>query len=290
MRVYGQNPTSAQPIRIRAWVLSHEHSDHYGIMEQFLKTYGWDSSIAVESLLYNFVSDEETYNVAGENYIRTNLETLSGYVRGGLKPYKLHAGQTLYFANMQMDVLYTHEDMAPYHFGCFNDTSMVFRANYLTTSATKGSTVSSANAANVESCIWLGDAERIASKWLRSMYGESLKADMVQYAHHGIGGSEPALYQLIAPEVIWWPYCKEFVLGTVDDPNDSWWGNRMNYMVTYELESVKMIIVADVYDTTLTLTADGPDYNGIFDLVDGQEIVIDYTDEVLTVGGVICRR
>ncbi len=35
---------------------------------------------------------------------------------------------------------------------------------------------------------------------------------------------------------------------------------------------------------------DGPDYNDIFDLVDGQEIVIDYTDEVLTVGGVICRR
>ena len=51
-----------------------------------------------------------------------------------------------------------------------------------------------------------------------------------------------------------------------------------------------MIIVADVYDTTLTLTVNGPDYNGIFDLVDDQEIVIDHTDEILTVGGVICRR
>ena len=289
IRAYGKEPTSAEPIRICAWVLTHEHSDHYGIFEQFLKTYGYDSTVSIDCLLYNFVSDAETYNVAGDSYIRTNLEVLSGYVRGGLRVYKIHTGQTLYFANLQLDVLYTHEDMAPYHFGCFNDTSTVIRSTYLTTHP-KGDASGAADAVNVETCIWLGDAERIASKWLRSMYGEGLKADMVQYAHHGIGGSEPALYQLIQPEVVWWPYCKEFVLGTIDDPNDSWWGNRMNYMVTYELESVKMIIVADVYNTTLVLTENGPDYDNIFDAVEGRDIVVDYTGDLITVGAVICRK
>ncbi|MBE6703268.1 MAG: hypothetical protein E7585_07665 [Ruminococcaceae bacterium] len=250
----GVEPDSSDPIHIRAWILTHEHQDHYKIFAQFCEKYGTDSRLRFDMLLANFASDTECYNVYNpESYVENNLENLQGKVSGGFDYIKIHTGEVYYMANAKMEVLYTHEDIWPQHLEYFNNSSSVFRI-------TLDSTDGMFNVLESHVSIWLGDLERVGSKCMRAMYGTTLDADHVQVAHHGVNGVEAELYQLIAPEVVWFPAQSSRYTSLCNNPNHTQWYARVNYTLCHEIDSVKIIIMADKFNTSMFLTKDGAQY------------------------------
>lgn len=92
-----------------------------------------------------------------------------------------------------MEVLATHEDLYPSDFRNFNDSSTVIRV-----------------IVNGKSVLFLGDTGDELSDFLVNAYGEKLKSDVVQVAHHGFNGAKKEVYALINAETALWPtpdYC-----------------------------------------------------------------------------------
>ncbi len=254
--MHGVAPDNDQHrMHIRAWWLSHEHGDHHNVLTIFLEQYG--SGIDLDALLYNFVSTSERYNSNNPGTIPKNIAKLKSYVDGGFDFIKLHTGQTFYFNNLKFEVLYTHEDTYPRGLEYFNNSSTVIRGTLKTSSGTEST------------CLWLGDLERIGGRRLLAAYGAALDSDMVQVAHHGWNGLTKEMYDVIAPEVVWWPtsrgnfitWCNQ---GATTHKKFSWFFEVDRY-IAYGLESVEVILIADMYNTTMTVTGSDTDYNNLID-------------------------
>lgn len=259
----GANPTAEDPIRISAWLISHGHGDHYKIMRDFITQYAayyGTYYITIDRLIANFTSDEEDDNSGNpDNAMRDNWETYSEQIKdapgeeAGFEFIKVHTGERFYIANAEFEVVYTHEDLYPNRLHIYNDSSTVFR---MTLYHTENGKIS---AASETSMLWLGDAQLDASKWMRSTYGSYLKSDMVQVAHHNYQGCEWELYQLVAPECVWWPVNRARWTSTTHNSGSTGY-NLCCYNINYKLTSVKYIILSDDFNYTLTITKNGPDY------------------------------
>ncbi len=240
--VHGSAPSSSNPLTIRAWIITHEHSDHHGGFKKFMQT-KVNSTVRVERLLFNGASASETVNVTNPD-----IRTIQGFIddmeaKYGTKYIKVHTGQVFYLINAKIEILYTHEDAYPSKLEYFNNTSTTCK---ITTSA-KGTSDS-------VSAVWLGDLERVGSRRMRAMWGSYLDSDMGQIAHHGVNGCEAALYDLIRPTVVWFPTSAARVKMMTDSPTDKYWAYEVDYHVCREIDSVKLIISADKFETTMVLT------------------------------------
>ncbi len=268
---HGNNmPTTNDPIRIAAWYLSHGHHDHYGSMVAFIQKYCANYkqySITIDRVIANFASDEQLYNSEFDRdpgsfstVVRNNLAKYSSYIsdvseeEAGFTYYKVHTGDTFWLANIEFEVMYTHEDQYPRRLHWYNDSSVVIRMNIHHTENRKISQDSET------SVLWLGDAMDISSKWLRATWGEYLQSDMVQIAHHGSKGCELALYQLIAPTCALWPNSVKNFNDRYHNPKSTDW-RRVGYGICYEIPTLKYIIMCDVYNYTVTITKTGADYS-----------------------------
>ena len=224
--------------------MTHEHGDHYNVFQRFLKKYGNQSDFRMDYFLFNAVSESECYNSNNpSNGIRKNLAQMNDNVKNGFKYIKVHTGQTFYFANMKLEILYTHEDTYPKGLEYFNNSSTVFKTTFMNGSA-EGDTG-----------IWTGDLERIGSRRLRAMWGrEGMKADMVQVAHHGWNGVEAELYDLISPEIVWFPSNAARYRDTIPgrELDGKWWFKGVDYHICYKVDSVKIIIMSDRHNATMT--------------------------------------
>ena len=275
------DPSSGDPIHIRAWVMTHEHQDHFGTFREFVKGYGQDKALKFERLLFNTTSASQQYNCHNpESTVRDNFDTLKSQVKDGLDIIKIHTGQVFYFANMKMEVLYTHEDAYPKGLEYFNNSTSVVRTTMTALAGAEDEAVST--------CIWLGDAERIVSRRLRSMYGNTalLQAEHVQVAHHGHAGVEIELYRIISPSVLWWPTRFSAYADRISNANHKVWYYRVNYELAYNVASVKTILVADTYNTTMIIKGSENDYTALFDLVGNKEIEAVFA----TNGGVVIHK
>ncbi|MBQ8358226.1 MAG: hypothetical protein IJX39_10550 [Clostridia bacterium] len=285
--ISGAEVSIKNPIRIRAWVMTHEHSDHFTVFRKFCKEYGPSGKLIFERLLANYTSDTERYNCHNpENTVQLNMATLQS--QAGFKYIKVHTGQVFYFANLKMEVLYTHEDIYPKRLEYFNNSTTIVRT---TLSALNGKSDT-----KTSTCIWLGDAERIASRRLRAMYGTSLDVDQVQVAHHGHTGVEWSLYEIMSPDVLWWPTnCADF-RGYINKNTSSRahadtyegcqgstctstapWYYCVDYHLAYSLDSVKLICVAALYNTTMVITGNESDYVNLKNIADPDKSTIVYT-------------
>ncbi len=264
-------PTTTDPIRIAAWIVSHGHGDHYLNMQEFINFYCFNYNkycVTIDRLIANFISDEEAYNSGNpSDALRNGYAELSTKIsdapgkEGGFEYIKVHTGQKFYLANAEFEVIYTHEDQYPRRIHTYNNSSTVFR---MILNHTNGNGQISAD--STTTMLWLGDAQDDASKWMRATYGEYLDSDMVQVAHHNYDGCEWKLYQLVSPELVWWPVNRLRYNGangnTCHDASaKAGTTKHVNYSISYRLDSVKYIILADDFNYTVTITANGPDYN-----------------------------
>lgn len=179
-------------ILIRAWYLTHEHSDHFYMFQHFMKKYG--KSVTIEEFWCNNSSFDYPYYGDNRNVMWDECyEEYRGYVNGDFKWITLHTGMEFYAANMKFEVLYTEEDIFPRRTLSYNDMILVMKM----TDTTSGQTV-----------LWLGDLMKVGCETLLSNYGSFLKCDLLQVSHHGMSEALP-LYQKVRPSVAMWPTTTE---------------------------------------------------------------------------------
>lgn len=188
-------PEGNKPV-VAAWLITHAHSDHMALANHFLERYR--DEIELKLVGYNFPVWETVQNchdVKGDpnRYLpmiekfRANAEAF------GAEQLVLHAGQRLYFADVTLEMLFTHEEQYPLDMPWVNHTSLAFRLT-----ADGGKTV-----------MILGDCEKTLCQQMADIYGEELKSDILQLSHHGVNGACVDLYRLVDPEVCFWAISQE---------------------------------------------------------------------------------
>ncbi len=221
-------------ITIAAWIMTHAHSDHYGAFSKFSDAYA--SKVKLELMIANYPS-ASVMTEGGYTYevdVCTKLKARTALFEGA-RFINTHVGQEFYLRDAKIEILYTLESFSPDVLSYFNDTSMVFTVEL------------GGQKVNV-----LGDAGEDACQIVQKMFGDYLKADFVQVAHHGAGtGSSSysgvtAVYSKSASPVVLWP------VGMGETGYDKQKAVKRNvYLV--ELETTKEIFVAGARNVRLLL-------------------------------------
>ena len=191
---------------VEAWFLTHAHSDHIYELSKMLKTYTPESNYKINNFYFDF-PPFATKEYAGENddFFATDLrenmnayaEVIGAEVKEGKDFYDsvngavineqaIKNGLEINIDGVRIEVLQTW-NMAD-GFSNVNDTSIIFRC------WVEG-----------QSILFLGDAGPIAGNRLVKTYGDKLKSDIVQMAHHGQAGVNKNCYAAIDAQVYLWP-------------------------------------------------------------------------------------
>lgn len=172
----------AENIHIRAWLITHSHGDHYRTFKYFANYYA--NAVELDTVLCSpvaaGVTEYDSYLTAAIKNDAAKFGADIAYVRTGM---------TFRFADVTFEILITPEQIYKLgDTGDFNQTSVVSRVK---------------NADG--SMIFLGDCGEEVCAWLIPTYGDALKSDMVQVAHHGCETATAELYDKIAAPVAFWP-------------------------------------------------------------------------------------
>ena len=271
-KIFEAAPSSSNPVRIAAWVVTHAHGDHFNAfleMLKWLKSSGQSNKLKIDYMLGNYPNQNGAYGVRNDACSFADGSAIKNFqnnANGGFKYVKVHTGQKLYFANLEVEVLTTWEDLNPRVTYTGNDTNTVLRFTLTNASAPNATPVTQ---------IWTGDANRWQSRWMCAMWGDYLKADMVSIAHHGNLGCEIEFYDLVAPTAVWWPHHATAAWGYLKgDAKTQRWCFEVDQHLIYNTPSVKYMYTAggdnstrptDSCFTTLWLKANGPDYENLED-------------------------
>jgi hypothetical protein len=206
-------------IVIAAWFISHPHGDHYSALIDFVKEHGYDDDMIIERVIHNY-AHPDMYNIngsAGKDDLREDIALLYDtmeYYLPDVPVIKAHTGQTIKFGSVSVEVLYTIEDLLPKTIPNNNDSSMVIRVNIEGTSL-----------------MLLADTCYASGPILSKMWGDYLRSDIVQIAHHGMWPSVMDIYDNIQAQTVLFPA----TVGGVRDyikPNQPW-ADVMNTVLNY---------------------------------------------------------
>lgn len=210
-------------IIIRGWFITHSHADHIDVYKQFCETYG--QKVTIENYYECVVPDSISYNSKNPGTKAMNATVL-------------HTGMKFDLYGVELEVLYTVEDMYPRTLRYYNDASSVFRVSVNDTVA-----------------LFLGDACDKASDVLTDRYGDYLKSDIVQVAHHANIGATIELYNYIDPTIAFWPTSEKLFNQLVTGE-----GNQRHYEVNYKLYRQMRLeenYTCSDYSVTLTIPEGG---------------------------------
>ena len=156
--------------QIAAWIFSHGHGDHNGIMTSFGKKYA--DKTTVDYIMYqlpiNKALSDTGAGAAGEATFHELCKTTYPNATYILP----HAGQKYYFGNATIDVLYTPDFIwsTTNHLPDYNDTSIITRWN-----------------AGGTAFLCFGDAGEIPATAVWKNYDTSaFKSSILQITHHGL--------------------------------------------------------------------------------------------------------
>lgn len=184
-----RTPKGKKPV-IEMWLFTHMHCDHIDLPAHFIKDYA--EQVEIRSFAQQF-QDCKTIKLVIENIekslgFKIALEENIKEYYAEADYYTLHAGQKYYFKGMEMEILWTGDDMYPAALDSFNELSVACRMTF-----DSGKTA-----------MILGDCSHDPCRNLADIYGDYLKSDVLQLAHHGLIGGNKRLYQYIDPEVCFW--------------------------------------------------------------------------------------
>lgn len=220
---------------IAAWFITHAHSDHHATFASaFMKDYR--SKVTVETVIFNppagdIYAGEGVQGLMSGQQLVTTVATVA-YKAELIRP---HVGDRYYIGDTVIDMLYTVDYQYPEQFEYYNMSSIIFSLKIAG-----------------QRMIITGDGANSSFDKMVKMYGASLKADIVQVAHHGYGTGASANastgvmqgYTYMSPSLVLWPIGK------------SGFNSVQNavYNVTIKtLPSVKKIIVAEDSDHVVML-------------------------------------
>ena len=191
---------------VEAWFLSHGHCDHYGELSMMLRNYDETSNYKINNIYFDFPDFVNTdFDV--EDYSVDRLETLKNALNNYAKVNGIDCGESYYdylngkYINEKtvanglvftidgvcFDILQTRSDEDDQ----INGNSMVIRT-YIANADSK-------------TCLFLNDTSIVSGARLLKTYGNALKSDIVQMAHHGQAGADKDVYDTIAAQVRLWP-------------------------------------------------------------------------------------
>ncbi|MBO7341901.1 MAG: hypothetical protein J6U87_04380 [Clostridia bacterium] len=282
--VWGKEPTTGHPVTLAAWVLTHGHRDHFGAFEKVANKYGDygdQGLLKVEYAIANLPAENSVSQWSDVNNKEGAPAALDNILKkfNGCKLIKPHTGMKLYFANAELEVLTTWEDLNPITTDNSNDTCTVVRMSLYNKNASKADPIT---------MLCTGDANRWQSRFLCAMYGDYLKSDMISLAHHGNAGCEIDLYDTVKATVVWWPNnlwaVRDIYLANT---SSTAWQYEVDRFVM-QLSSTKYVYLSgntvknaptslkDTGYVTLVLKMNGskyePDYENVYDIISGQTL------------------
>lgn len=234
-------------IVIAGWIFTHCHGDHIGTFNLFVNKY--HNEVTIKEILYNFPSDDEI-STSASSYMLNNTpqrymefrRVISEYLKD-TKYVKLHSGYKFYYADAEVEILQTFEDLYPRTVANnnydFNSSSTLF-------SVTVGG----------QKIMFLGDVSDVGASRLTNLYGKTLKSDFMQVAHHGLnnGGTIKELYQKIDAKYILYPAPLNWYESNI--------AAAANVYLASGSTTVKQIFVSGAQTVTIYLPYDGKLFDG----------------------------
>ncbi len=193
---------------VEAWFLSHAHVDHFYELSKMLNEYDENSNYKINNFYFDFpeFGSEEYSGTLGEtgdgylaelkagldNYAEVNeiefdSETYYDEINGAVvNESAISKGLDINIDGVRFEILQTWsaEDGTTE----INNTSMIIRMH------AAGKTV-----------LFLNDAYIQSGNRLVETYGEDLKSDYVQTAHHGQSGTKQNVYDAVDADFFLWP-------------------------------------------------------------------------------------
>ena len=184
-------------IRVSTWLVTHIHSDHAGGLVDLAR--GWydtkdgrhnvmpkgaKDKIKIERIIYNQPADMSKFGRGG--WMKEIIEAFE--VKNVVKA---HPGQQFFIADLTLtvwgsqDLIIEDSDEITNH----NEQSVVTKIDF-----------------NGKTMLSLADSEHRLNDKLVAVYGELLKSDIIQTAHHGYGNSGAGeVNKLCNPDIVLWP-------------------------------------------------------------------------------------
>ncbi len=191
---------------VEAWFLSHAHKDHMYELSKMLRDYSEDSNYKINNIYFDF-PEFGSAEYPGQNgdmeisRIKENInkygEVIGAQVKEGSTYYDdlngavinaeaVAKGLSFEIDGVKVDVLQTWDPVDGT--SNVNDTSLVIRMWI-----------------GEQSVLFLNDLGSIGGRRLLATYGDGLKSDIVQMAHHGQAGVTKDVYDAIDADVHLWP-------------------------------------------------------------------------------------
>lgn len=192
---------------VAAWLFSHADYDHIELAEHFLQDHAAD--IDILSFAYNFPDADKISIVLdvtnGKQGIARLEENMQKYYPEAAV-YTLRTGQKYLFKGVEIEILWTVDNTYPATYISFNDVCAAWRMKF-----DNGKTV-----------LFLGDCIHPICRQLAHTYGDYVKSDALQVAHHGLLGGDKGLYQLVDPEICFWSVMEERFFGRQPEQRYQW--------------------------------------------------------------------
>ena len=216
---------------VEAWFLSHAHKDHMYEISKMMAEYTAESNYKINNIYFDF-PEFGTAEYPAQNgdmdisQIRENMNKYGEVIGKGSTYYddingavinteSVAEGLSFEIDGIKIDVLQTWslEDGT----GNLNDTSIVLRFHI-----------------GEQTVLFLGDLGSSGGRRLLDTYGDALKSDIVQMAHHGQGGVAKNVYDAIDADVHLWP-------------TPIWVWNNANQ--TYQIDEVRKWLYGETFLT-----------------------------------------
>jgi hypothetical protein len=173
---------------VDAWFFTHAHPDHTYCAKAMGEKYA--DRMTVKKLIYRF-PDEEFLRLREPDCLRQIPDFEQAVSSFGAEHVIPTRGDKFVFGDTVFEILLTCVDLPSLkeeNIQVLNDTSMVFRLY-----------------AAGQSVLFLGDVQEAADRVMMKLYGKDLKSDVCQVAHHGYYASTARFYDLVDPDILFWP-------------------------------------------------------------------------------------
>lgn len=171
---------SSENIRIRVWLMTHVHGDHYGGFLDFAKTYA--DAVTLDTVMFAPVNRDVISTIAS---YKTPWDTIDYFFNDSFCDFvkdhfpntvvcSVHAGQRFRLPGADLRILFTPEHLY---------------IDKIPINMNHGSIVAQVVGEDGKALI-MGDSEHCSTYWVVKTYQETLKSDIFQYPHHG-GGRVP---------------------------------------------------------------------------------------------------
>ena len=168
---------------VDAWIITHPHQDHVSAFNNLMNSnLGFDiGTIYTIDLDYDFYESVVNNFDGGFEYYTAFLDAIKDQ-----NVHYVHTGDQIDLCGLQMDVLNAYDIQdSIYEMDPANNGSMMFKLS-----------------GKEKSMLFCADVTALLENRIKEQYGDKLKADYLQVAHHGIGGTMSSDFDVcVDPEV-----------------------------------------------------------------------------------------